>query len=746
MGKPSVSDVIYLDDSEDESPKQPSRLPSTSSTRGGMSGKKPLPNSGAQSSTGAPRMAKGSTGVPTMPFDRPIKPLPQSGKKLGHPTSSAIPVTPAWTPRHRPRSAADTASSRHVRQNVNHNAHHDLIAQSVPLKAPHTLVPSVGPQVASSVTPLKRGLALRNPNIPVSSATTTDVDLGASQDAVVSHRTMVKGTAEHWHPVSSQEVSRLKSVYNDNRWIFEALAPAVVGDDAAFTNFPLATANREAVIKAYDALFPNFLVRQPERQKFVSVEPGSIMFVETKVRAVLGEEAGNQFHKARELIREHCQREYLDPDYFYLKLKDEAVVQRVEAAGFQIELAPPAEDERVRLLFKPDSPFPKTCSKIEALSHELYCLFRHAKVNPRDCEPSMMSPKYKAIELTLEPIFREENILQSLEKFPHKLMVRKFMPPNAELGKESLNDIIFHQALALYHPGGGKGSKESPNDYTCKRFSCADDGKERHPLRFFENTVYADKGPLSSLQTLVSFEKRLRAQADEESKSSSPAHALPMLSEESQDMMQCDWSKVYQVQQQEKTQSLPITHALNRFEKHVVDTLDPYILKLVSDRQRERLHGLMASKEEREDPHYYTGANYNCMPMYATQADRVSAWESQHFVVRPIGPAQQAAELARLAKKFQRAQAGRIFLGMRALTFQNPADYDKISGSDKISILGLKDFAPGKPLDVEITHKDGSKDKIQVNHSFNAGQIEFFKAGSALNLMAAAAKKRDAQQ
>ena len=83
---------------------------------------------------------------------------------------------------------------------------------------------------------------------------------------------------------------------------------------------------------------------------------------------------------------------------------------------------------------------------------------------------------------------------------------------------------------------------------------------------------------------------------------------------------------------------------------------------------------------------------------------------------------------------------------MLALTFQNPADYDKISGSDKISILGLKDFAPGKPLDVEITHKDGSKDKIQVNHSFNAGQIEFFKAGSALNLMAAAAKKREAQQ
>lgn len=80
-----------------------------------------------------------------------------------------------------------------------------------------------------------------------------------------------------------------------------------------------------------------------------------------------------------------------------------------------------------------------------------------------------------------------------------------------------------------------------------------------------------------------------------------------------------------------------------------------------------------------------------------------------------------------------------------ALWFQNPADYEKISGTDKISILGLDKFAPGKPLDVEITHKDGSKEQIKVTHTFNAGQIEFFKAGSALNLMAAAAKKR-AQQ
>jgi aconitate hydratase len=82
--------------------------------------------------------------------------------------------------------------------------------------------------------------------------------------------------------------------------------------------------------------------------------------------------------------------------------------------------------------------------------------------------------------------------------------------------------------------------------------------------------------------------------------------------------------------------------------------------------------------------------------------------------------------------------------GLLPLWFKDPADYDKISGTDKISILGLDKFAPGKDLDVEITHKDGSKEKIQVSHTFNASQIEFFKAGSALNLMAKAATERDA--
>ncbi|KAL4071678.1 aconitase family-domain-containing protein [Scleroderma yunnanense] len=80
--------------------------------------------------------------------------------------------------------------------------------------------------------------------------------------------------------------------------------------------------------------------------------------------------------------------------------------------------------------------------------------------------------------------------------------------------------------------------------------------------------------------------------------------------------------------------------------------------------------------------------------------------------------------------------------GMLALTFADPEDYDKIRPDDKVDILGLESFAPGKNLTLVAKHADGTKDEISLAHSFNEGQIEWFKAGSALNLMAAKAKQQ----
>jgi aconitate hydratase len=74
--------------------------------------------------------------------------------------------------------------------------------------------------------------------------------------------------------------------------------------------------------------------------------------------------------------------------------------------------------------------------------------------------------------------------------------------------------------------------------------------------------------------------------------------------------------------------------------------------------------------------------------------------------------------------------------GMLAVTFANEADYDKIQEDDTIDIIDLTSFAPDKQLTMVLKHKDGTTDTIKLNHTYNAGQIEWFKAGSALNLMA----------
>ncbi len=73
--------------------------------------------------------------------------------------------------------------------------------------------------------------------------------------------------------------------------------------------------------------------------------------------------------------------------------------------------------------------------------------------------------------------------------------------------------------------------------------------------------------------------------------------------------------------------------------------------------------------------------------------------------------------------------------GMLALTFADPADYDKIQEDDHLDIISLTGFAPGKPLTIRVGHQDGSTDEFQVNHTYNELQIEWFKAGGALNLI-----------
>jgi len=72
--------------------------------------------------------------------------------------------------------------------------------------------------------------------------------------------------------------------------------------------------------------------------------------------------------------------------------------------------------------------------------------------------------------------------------------------------------------------------------------------------------------------------------------------------------------------------------------------------------------------------------------------------------------------------------------GLLALTFADPADYDKIREDDRLSLVGLKDMAPGKSVECRVRHADGTTDTLQLRHSYGASQLEWFRKGSALNL------------
>ncbi len=74
--------------------------------------------------------------------------------------------------------------------------------------------------------------------------------------------------------------------------------------------------------------------------------------------------------------------------------------------------------------------------------------------------------------------------------------------------------------------------------------------------------------------------------------------------------------------------------------------------------------------------------------------------------------------------------------GILPLTFANAKDYDNIQEDDRIDLVGITNLAPNKPLQMIFNHKDGTKETIIVNHTLNQNQIDWFKAGSALNLIA----------
>ncbi len=102
-----------------------------------------------------------------------------------------------------------------------------------------------------------------------------------------------------------------------------------------------------------------------------------------------------------------------------------------------------------------------------------------------------------------------------------------------------------------------------------------------------------------------------------------------------------------------------------------------------------------------------------------------AAMEPRHLGVRVI-----------VVKSFARIHETNLKKqGMLGLTFANKEDYDKVQEDDVIDINGLTEFAPARQLTMVLNHKDGTSDKVKLNHTYNEQQIEWFKAGSALNLI-----------
>ena len=102
-----------------------------------------------------------------------------------------------------------------------------------------------------------------------------------------------------------------------------------------------------------------------------------------------------------------------------------------------------------------------------------------------------------------------------------------------------------------------------------------------------------------------------------------------------------------------------------------------------------------------------------------------AAMEPRHLGVRAV-----------IVKSFARIHETNLKKqGMLGLTFENEADYDLILADDTFNFTDLAEFAPGKQLSLEVVHADGSVDNIKLNHTYNAQQIDWFKAGSALNLI-----------
>ena len=172
-----------------------------------------------------------------------------------------------------------------------------------------------------------------------------------------------------------------------------------------------------------------------------------------------------------------------------------------------------------------------------------------------------------------------------------------------------------------------------------------------------------------------------------------------------------------------------------RYRGHLNNLSDNMFLGAVNAYTGEPGKGLNQLNGEAAQPFHQTARHYKSLGVrwlvvgdhnYGEGSSREHAAMSPRFLGAAAIIARSFARIAETNLKKQ---------GLLALSFSDPADYDRVQERDRISLVGLKDLAPGRPVSCHLHHADGSRETIQLRHTLNAPQIEWFRAGAALNLL-----------
>ena len=172
-----------------------------------------------------------------------------------------------------------------------------------------------------------------------------------------------------------------------------------------------------------------------------------------------------------------------------------------------------------------------------------------------------------------------------------------------------------------------------------------------------------------------------------------------------------------------------------RLRGHLDKLSDNMLLRAVNAYTGEAGRGLNQLSGERDQPFHQTARDYKARGLRWVVIGDENYGEGSSREHAAMSPRLLGAA-AIIVRSFARIHESNLKKqGLLALTFEDPAGYDRVRETDRLSLVGLNDLAPGKPVTCHLHHADGSREEIQLRHTLNAAQIEWFKAGAALNLI-----------